>query len=305
MARYTITIANISLAILAYSLTATATDYAPKSQADILGVYSRAVQHDAKLSSARHAYQAQLEAAPQARSGLLPSLTAGATSEATRMEHSDAPTSRNRSGTVIRADLSQPLFRADRWYQLQAAKASVAQAGLELAAKEQELILNTALAYFEALRQLDTLAASKAEEIALLRQLEQTQGRMDNGASSITDVLDVQAAYDNARANRQLAQRKVEDAYEALARLTKQQYSSIAGVGHHTPIEAPSPNDAQIWVNTALQQNLPLLASHHAVTAAEETILQHKSGHAPTLVARLVSPITHSGLQPALLDARN
>lgn len=283
MTRHSIKRANTLLVILAYSLSATATDYTSNSQADILGVYSRAVQNDAKLSAARHAYQAQLETVPQARSGLLPSLTAGATLEETRLKHSDALASRNRSGSVIRADLSQPLFRAERWYQLQAAKASVAQAGLELAAQEQTLILSTAQAYFEVLRQLDTLAASKAEEVALQHQLEQTQGRMDNGASSITDVLDVQAAYDNARANRQLAQRKVEDAYEALARLTKQPYSSIAGMGHHIPIETPTPNDAQAWVNTATQQNLPLLASYHAVTAAEETILQHKSGHAPTL----------------------
>lgn len=271
------------IAIFACSFPAPATDYASGSRADLIGVYSLAVQHDARLSSARHDYQAQLEAIPQARSGLLPSLTAGATSEATRLEYNDATHSRNRSGTTIRADLSQPLFRADRWYQLRAAKASVAQASLEFSAKEQALILIAAQAYFETLRQLDALAASKAEETALLYQLDQAKVRMDNGASSITDVLDVQAAYDNARANRQLVQRKVDDAYEALARLTKQQYDSIAGMGHHIPIDMPTPNDAKAWVDSAMQQNLQLLASQYAVAAAEETILQNKSGHAPTL----------------------
>lgn len=156
------------------------------SVADLLGVYEAATQSDPQLSGARHAYQAQLEAVPQARAGLLPEITAGATSESTRLVRDEPSLTRDRSGTTFRANLSQPLFRADRWYQLKAAQASVAQAGLELAAKEQTLVFNSAQASFEVLRQQDSLAAAKAEEAALLRQREQAQGRLEDGASSIT-----------------------------------------------------------------------------------------------------------------------
>lgn len=48
-------------------------------RADLIAVYQAAAQNDAMLSGARHAYQAQIEAVPQARAGLLPSLTAGKT----------------------------------------------------------------------------------------------------------------------------------------------------------------------------------------------------------------------------------
>lgn len=261
-----------------------AQDYSSRS-ASLLSVYKAASVNDAQLSAARHAYRAQMEAVPQARSGLLPSLTAGATSEVTRLDRDEPALVRERSGTTFRANLTQPLFRADRWYQLKAAKLTESQAALELSAKEQQLIFTSAQAYFETLRQLDSLAAAQAEETALLKQRDQAQGRLEDGASSITDVYDAQAAYDNARANRQQIQRKVEDAYEALSRLTKQTYDSIAGMGHELPLEPPVPNDSTLWVNTAIQQNLSLQAAELAVSAAEQTLNQRKAGHAPTVDA--------------------
>ncbi|KTC02581.1 outer membrane protein [Pseudomonas syringae] len=256
-----------------------------EQHADLLGVYQAAALNDAQLSAARHAYSAQREALPQARAGLLPNLTAGATTEATSLKRDEPSLSRERSGTTFRANVSQPLVRIDRWFQLKAAQSSVSQAELELSAKEQNLLLTAAQAYFETLRQMDAYAAAQAEEAALLRQRDQAQGRLEDGASSITDVYDAQAAYDNARANRQLAQRKVDDAYEALERLTKRTYTSIAGMGHQLPVEAPIPNDARAWVDAAMRQNLQLQASEYAVSAAEQTLSQRKAGHAPTIDA--------------------
>ncbi|RMQ41267.1 Outer membrane efflux protein [Pseudomonas cichorii] len=270
--------------ICAFSEAAFARDV-PGQHADLLSVYQAAALNDAQLSAARHAYKAQREAVPQARAGLLPNLTAGATSEVTRLERDEPSLSRERSGMTFRANLSQPLFRIDRWFQLKAAQSSVSQAELELSAKEQTLLLTAAQAYFETLRQLDGYAAAQAEETALLRQRDQAQGRLEDGASSITDVYDAQAAYDNARANRQQVQRRVDDAYEALERLTKHTYTSIAGMGHQLPVEAPVPNDARAWVDTAVRQNLELQASEHAVDAAEQTLNQRKAGHAPTIDA--------------------
>ncbi|EFW80320.1 MULTISPECIES: TolC family outer membrane protein [Pseudomonas] len=254
-------------------------------RADLLAVYQAASLNDARLSAARHTYQAQLEATPQARSGLLPSLTAGATTEVTQLDRDEPALSRERSSTTFRANLSQPLFRIDRWYQLKAAEFTVSQAALELSAKEQELILTAAQAYFETLRQLDARAAAEAEEAALLRQRDQAQGRLEDGASSITDVYDAQAAYDNARANRQLIQRKVDDAYEALYRLTKNSYDSLDGMGHQLPVIPPNPNNPVLWVDAAIKQNLQLQAAEHAVSAAEQTLRQRKAGHAPTVDA--------------------
>ncbi|MCU1775332.1 TolC family outer membrane protein [Pseudomonas sp. 13B_3.2_Bac1] len=258
---------------------------ADNNRASLLDVYRQAVQHDAQLSAARHDYLAKRESIPQARAGLLPTLNAGSTVESVRLQRDEPGLTRTRSNSVFQANLNQPLFRADRWFQLEAAHASTSQAELELEAKEQQLILNTAKNYFETLRALDLLAASKAEEAALKRQQQQAQARLDNGASSITDVLDAQAAYDNASANRRLAQRKVDDAYEGLSRLTNQDYSAIEGIEHQLPVALPAPCDANAWVSHAVKQNLALQASQYAVIAAEQTNRQRKAGFAPTVDA--------------------
>jgi len=253
--------------------------------ADLLGIYQQAVINDATLSASRHAVAAQREAVPQARAGLLPTLSAGGNIESVRLER-DAPTlTRTRSQSVFQANLNQPIFRLDRWFALEAAQASTNQAELEHSAKEQELILKAAQAYFDVLRTRDLLAASKAEESALKRQQKQAQSRLENGAASITDVLDAQAAFDNAQANRKLAERKVDDAFEALSRLTRQDYSTIEGIEHQLPIETPQPNDANAWVTNAVRQNLSLQASSFAVAAAEHVQRQRKAGFAPTLDA--------------------
>jgi outer membrane protein len=278
---------------LALAVTSAATGLAWAEQAplstktDLVTVYQEAADNNADLAAARADYQARREVVPQARSGLLPNLSAGATlsDSHTDVDTSLGSQSTSRSGTAYQANLSQPLFRADRWFQLQAAEATSEQAALELSATEQNLILQSAETYFAVLRAQDTQASTKAEEAAFKRQLDQANERFDVGLSDKTDVLEAQAGFDTARANRIIAQRQVDDAFQALITLTNREHGAIEGIQHSLPILAPTPNDAKAWVDTAAAQNLNLQASNYAVDAAEETLRQRKSGHAPTLDA--------------------
>ena len=252
---------------------------------DLVTVYQEAAKNNAEIAAARADYQARREVVPQARAGLLPNLSAGANYGDTRTELDSPSATLSRSGLVYQANLSQPLFRADRWFQLQAAEATSEQAALELSATEQNLILQSAEAYFSVLRAQDNLASTKAEEAAFKRQLDQANERFEVGLTDKTDVLQAQAGFDTARANRIIAERQVEDAFQALITLTNREYRSIEGIQHSLPILTPLPNDATAWVNTAAAQNLNLQASNFAVNAAEETLRQRKAGHAPTLDA--------------------
>jgi outer membrane protein len=251
----------------------------------LVNVYQEAVDNNSDLAASRANYQAQKEIVPQARAGLLPNLSAGADVQTTRTQIDRPSADLTRSATVYQATLSQPIFRADRWYQFQAAKDVNEQAILQLSATEQNLILQSAQDYFTVLRTEDNLASTKAEEAAFKRQLDQSNERFDVGLSDKTDVLQAQASYDTARANRIVAKRQVDDAFQALATLTNREYNSIEGIVHTLPVLPPTPNDAKAWVDTASQQNLNLLASNYAVTAAEKTLSQRKAGHAPTVDA--------------------
>jgi outer membrane protein len=255
------------------------------TKTDLVSVYQEAVDNNADLAAAIAQYGAQKEVVPQARAGLLPNLSGGADIANVRTSLDQPSATTNRNAHSYQATLAQPLFRADRWFQYQAAKEVNEQAALQLSATQQNLILQSANSYFNVLRSQDNLASTKAEEAAFKRQLDQSNERFDVGLSDKTDVLNSQASYDTARANRIVAQRQVDDAFEALVTLTNRQYKSIQGISHNLPILPPAPNDAKAWVETAARQNLNLLASNYAVSAAEETLKQRKAGHAPTLDA--------------------
>lgn len=255
------------------------------SKTDLINVYKDAVDNNADLAAAQADYLARKEVVPQARSGLLPQINAGGSLGNTRTSLDTPDATLNRSSQLVQASLSQPLFRADRWFQLKAAENISEQAQLEFSATQQRLILQTAETYFGVLRAQDNLAASKAEEAAFKRQLDQSNERFDVGLSDKTDVLESQAGYDTSRANRIVAEQAVEDAFQALVTLTNRDYSGIEGILHSLPVVVPTPNDAKAWVDTSVQQNIALQASNFAVTAAEETLRQRKAGHLPTVDA--------------------
>ena len=282
---------KLPLALALAALTSGAALAAPEaplaSRTDLISVYQQAVNNNADLAAARAQFRATQEVVPQARAGLLPNLSAGAELSDTETDVDTSLGNRNlsRSGTTYQAVLSQPLFRADRWFQLQAAQALSEQAALQYSVAEQDLVLQSAQAYFSVLRAQDNLAAIKAEEAAFKRQLDQANERFDVGLSDRTDVLEAQAGYDTARANRMIAQRQVDDAFQALFTLTNREYLALEGIEHGLPVLPPVPNDARAWVDTATRQNLNLLAANHAVDASEQTLRQRRAGHAPTLDA--------------------
>lgn len=284
---------SLAIAVAAATSTSAWAAEAPRSaKTDLMSVYQEAAKNNAALAAARAQYLARIEAVPQARAALLPNLSANGTVQDTRTSidsvetplGSSSPAS-SRSGNSYQANLSQPLFNAALWFQLQAAEATSQQASLEFSATEQELILQSAQVYFNILRAQDGLATSKAEEAAFKRQLDQANERFDVGLSDKTDVLEAQAGYDTSVANRIIAQQQVDDAFQALTTLTNRDYSSVDGMRHSLPILPPTPSDAKAWVDTAAQQNLRLLSSNYAVDAADESLRQSKSGHAPTVTA--------------------
>lgn len=261
---------------------------AAPTKSDLLGVYQEAVINNADIAASRADYQAVKEVVPQARAGLLPQINVGGSYTDNRYDVKQFGNTLNRSGLLFQASLNQAIIRADRWFQLRAAKAVNKQAALQLAALEQNLIMQSAESYFAVLRAQDALAANRAEEAAFKRQYEQAKERFDVGMSDRTDLLEALAGYDTARANRIVAERQVLDAFQALTTLTNRDYRFVQGIRHSLPVAPPIPNDAQSWVNTAVKSNLNLQASQYAVTGAEETLRQRQSGHAPTvdLVAR-------------------
>lgn len=272
-----------SIMLLAVSNTVLARTVKDVPKTSLMKIYYDAVNNNSDLAAAKAQYSAKQEVVPQARAGLLPQISADANYKDARTALDIPAATIKRNTYTYGVSLSQPLFRVDRWFQLQAANASSEQARLEFAVTQQQLILQTAQVYFAILQAQDNLAANNAEEKAYKRQADEAQTKFKLGLADKTDYLQAKAAYDMSRANRIVAQKTVQDAFQALTTLTNKYYDAIEGMRHNLPVTLPTPNNAQAWVDKAMMQNLSLQAASYQVNAAEETLKQRKAGHAPTV----------------------
>ncbi len=265
---------------------------------DLIDVYEVVKTSDAVLGAARASYSATQQTIPQARSALLPSLGASASTSWTERSFPGSrimdPTS-PLFGTELadqefndhsyNAQLNQPLLDMNAWFSLGSAKASVTAAEYDLGNTEQELIVRVVQAYLNVLRAQDLLDTTTAEETAVKRQLEQVQQRFDVGLVAITDVLESQAAYDNTVVRRIQANGDHGIFFETLTTLSGQTYEALNRLSEKLPIVNPNPVDEHEWVQTAMSRNLGILSADAQLRSARRNVQARRAGHYPTIDA--------------------
>lgn len=266
------------------------------SQANTLSqIYLLALENDATLKRAEATYRANIEVKKQALSAMLPQLNAEAyyrdIEKDVAGQSIDSQTtlpvpSTNKTDTTsegYEVSLSQPLFDLPAWFSYKSGKQLTQQAQAQLAFEQQSLIVRVATAYFNVLRALDNLEASKAEERATKRQLEQTQQRFDVGLIAITDVHEAKAVYDSTVVQRLVDEGNLGTSYEALTVLTGQAHNNLWLLNKDFPVTDADPIDRDQWVQFALKHNYQLKAAIHAVDSARQTATAKKMEHAPKL----------------------
>jgi outer membrane protein len=261
------------------------------AQADSLyQIYQLAQERDPTLRAAAAARDATIEVKPQSRSGVLPIV--GIAGDYSRNSYDDrmpAPGADNptySTNQTYTLNLTQPVFRWDRWVALEQADNLVAQAQATYGAAEQELMLRTSERYFAVLAAQDALRLAVKEKESFGRQLEQAQQRFEVGLSAITDVQEAQASYDSAVATEIRAQDLLDSTREQLREIIGEQRENLDPVRDSDfRLVSPEPQDQQSWVDTALQQNPSLAAARAGSEAARQQIEIARSGHYPTLDA--------------------
>ena len=201
---------------------------------------------------------------------------------------SELPLIKTKSNTDVHTDgytvsLSQALFDLPAWFQFQSGKELSKEAAATFAGNQQNLIVRVVEAYLLVLRAQDNLEASKAQERAFERQLEQSQQRFEVGLIAITDVYEAQAAFDLARVNRIVDENNVSVALERLSVLTGQYPGDLNVLREDFTTREPEPLDRAAWVDFALENNFSLQAARHAEEAARQNAKANKMEHAPTI----------------------
>ncbi|MCB1699515.1 MAG: TolC family outer membrane protein [Halioglobus sp.] len=258
-------------------------------------IYELALENDAQLKTEQAQYLARKETEELSRAALLPQVGASYSytdSDADRNSQSrdfnspDLPILDTLTNTDITTDgytlsLNQPLFDLPAWFSFQSGKEISKEAAATFAGNQQNLIVRVVEAYLLVLRAQDNLAASKAQERAFERQLEQSQQRFEVGLIAITDVYEAQAAFDLSRVNRIVDENNVLVAMERLSVLTGQYPGTLNVLKEDLELKLPDPIDRAAWVDFSLENNFSLLAARHGEEAARQNAQSKRMEHAP------------------------
>ncbi|MET0085355.1 MAG: TolC family outer membrane protein [Sedimenticola sp.] len=253
---------------------------------DLAQVYALAKENDAQLRAARATRDSALEAKPQAKALLLP--TVSLTGNANRV-HRDVQSSPSGASTStystsqLKLNLSQPIYHRDYWIQLEQADIQVAQAEASYAVEEQGLIVRVSEAYFGVLSAQESLEFAQSENAAIARQLDQAKQRFEVGLIAITAVHEAQAAFDQSRADLINAENTLDNAWEALREITGTPMSELTPVIEELPLNPPQPQNIDQWGETAQQQNLGIQSARYSTEIARQNIQVQNSGHYPSL----------------------
>ena len=291
-------IRSLSLAVTLALLAAT-----PYAQADdLVQIYKEARASDPQLAGAEATKLATDENVDQARAVLLPQIDAslglqrshgsnggtqftyGADGTPTLISVVSGSDTRSRS---LSGNLNQSILDLSKWSTLKESRDRAKAGDATLDSAQQALYTRVASAYFAVLTAQDSLLFAKGNEAALNRQLEQAQQRFDVGLSAITDVNDAKAQHDTSVANVITAQNTLDDNREALRQLTGKEPGDLKKLRDDLPLNKPSPEDPEAWVDVAVKENPLLRSSTFSLDAANQSIRTQRAGHLPTINGQL------------------
>lgn len=262
---------------------------------DLMDAFRLAVANDPVLSTASAAQRVTAESVPQARSALLPQLSAGLSLEQIHGGNGDITSSNGNvistgvGGHIRERDLSgtlsQPLIDVAAIARLRAAHASDDAGEQIYRAALQALYVRVARAYFNVLVAEDTLDVFRSYEDAYKQEFDQSTVRFQNGLTMASDVSQSEAFYLYIKSQRISAQDQLKDANRALEQITGQPTGTLKKLRDDLPMQPPEPANPQAWVDAAMHSSPAILAARYTVAADEHQVAAARAGHLPTLAA--------------------
>jgi outer membrane protein len=267
------------------------------SAEDLLQIYREAQRQDPAIASARSQWEATQERVPQARSTLLPSVSAAGQANANYYEANVNTTpkinvSQNYGLGNLTFSASQPLYRPQNVIALDQAREQVTQSDFTLGIAQQDLIIRTSVAYFDVLLAEYNVELAGQQKIAVAEQLAQAKRNFEVGTATITDTNEAQAKYDQIVATEIQARNDLDRRRTALMAIIGRMPQSLKRIGQGFDPPLPDPNNVDYWVNRALKENLSVRFAQSNYEIASLEVDRARAGHLPTLDA-----VASAGLQ--------
>jgi len=258
---------------------------------DLLQIYREAQNNDATFAAARSTLEAGRERTPQARAGLLPTLSLSGNSlwnqnelylrNGTLPPTLDPNPRFNSNGYTLA--LTQPLFRWQNWVAYDQSKFQVAQAEANFVQAGQDLILRVAQAYFDVLYASESLKAVQANKKSIEQQLESAKRNFEVGTSTIVDSQEAQARFDLATAQEIAAESDLEVRQRTLQAIIGKEPGPLAPFRRGAELTPPQPADMKQWAAAAEKDNISVQIQMAAVEIATREVDRQRAGHYPTI----------------------
>ncbi|MGE7137657.1 TolC family outer membrane protein [Luteibacter sp. NPDC031894] len=261
---------------------------------DLLDVYREAVANDPVLASADARRLVVAEGVPQARAALLPQLSAGLSLQQFHPGYAGVindgngnPQATSNSGHSRQRDLSltldQTVLDLSKFARERQAKLTAEAQNATYEGELQDLFVRTTTAYFNVLVAQDQVEVFRSYEDAYKQQYEQAKVLVGQGLNPEADLTQSQAYYLYIKSSRVDAETALKDARRALQQLTGKEPGTLKTLRDDIPMERPTPDDPNAWVEQAMRQSPSVLAASHLVSADEHSINAARAGHLPTL----------------------
>ena len=260
-----------------------------EKQQSLVDIYHQALAHDPTLASALSANKAAQEIIEQGKALYLPTVNFNASANTTQSDirYLNSKTPPGTSGYEnyrIEVEARQPIYRKQNLVQIDQAYTQVSLADKQYHLSQQDLILRATQAYFDVLIAQDKIDLIKAQNVAVISQLEQAKATFEVGTSTITDVNEAQAKYDLIVAQEIGAVNEYEIAKRSIEAITGEMPAKLATVKPTVQVNNLSQN-MKDWQQVAVQNNLNIQIQQDNLKLAEQEVQRTEAGHLPTLDA--------------------
>lgn len=282
-----------SRALTAALLVAYTVLYAPAWSLNLSQAYEAALLEDASIRATRAATDSRRERIPQARSQLLPNLSANVSRNRNSLERSapdfrgeSAVTNSRYASSSESVTLRQPLFRLFQMADYKQARAQVDDANAVLDRELQNVAVRVSSAYFEALLTADQLALVLAQKLAYTTQVDAARKRLTAGVGTRTDIDEAQAALDLNLAQELEARQNVDFTLRQLQTLINRPIDFLATLDpQKMQLLPPTPNRVEDWIALAEDGSAEIQSLKAQLEAARYEVEKARAGHYPTLDA--------------------
>ncbi len=165
---------------------------------------------------------------------------------------------------------------------------------------EQELLSKVIEQYFAILSAINQVEITKAAIETFSQQLDKATQKCNVGLATINDVNAAKAKLDNAKAQKITDVNYLNTEKEKLSQFVGKFIHTVDYLKQEIPLPYPEPNDPELWLNKARENNLQLKAARYLLEAADENAIAAKLENWPTI--NLVANISRTKTQPPVTN---